>query len=151
MAKPSHSTLLASWQRFSARNVRVTINAPGDISISYLDGCNGEPRGTHTLTLARVEVLAMGWVAWTLVHEDGTEETRKGAIHPDFNAGASARKHAAELARRELVRDAHPRHVEVEWRVYQTALRYRELMITRGTHTITAPKRRADRGIPALK
>lgn len=120
----TRATFRASWKRYAARDVAVTVYGPGNITIAYTDGCDGQPRGSRAPSLARVEVLAMQWVTWTLVHPGGVRVERKGWLHEDYDAVSSVARDAAELAARQQAANDHPRARENTWSVYETSLDY---------------------------
>jgi hypothetical protein len=130
----NHATYRASWKHFAARDVVVTVRNLTDvagarpeyrrITVRYIDGCNGESRGTSVLTLAHVEVMAMQWISWTLVMPDGSRHARKGWLHADHDHESSVERDKAETRARREAADAHPLARELDWCSYEISLDY---------------------------
>lgn len=138
-----HETLRASWKRWAARDVVVTVEAPGRIAVDYVDGCGGQPRGRVALSLAHVERFAMYWTSYTLVDLDGVCTEQRGWLHDDFDSVSSPEADALEKTRRDEAADSHPRIVELEWRCHETALAYQARGIDMG-HVVPPTRFRPD-------
>jgi hypothetical protein len=124
----NHELMRNGWRNWAAREVVVTVEPGhdlGQLRVDFFDGCNGESRGSRSMTLAHVEWRAMGWITYTLVMPDGSRTEHKGWLHPDFDAVSTPEADAAETTRRRALVDAHPRNVDLDWACYEIAEDYR--------------------------
>jgi hypothetical protein len=124
----SHEIMRDGWRIWAKREVVVTVEPGHDLGqmrVDFVDGCNGESRGSRSMTLAHVEWCAMGWIMYTLVMPDGSRSEHKGWLHHDFDAVSTPEADDVETARRRALVDAHPRSIDLDWACYEIAEDYR--------------------------